>query len=111
MEQRPREAVTILWNLNFHYPVHNSPSLVHILSQMHPVHNFPVYFHKTHFNIIFPSTPRSSEWALPFKCFSLKHFYKVYRAYVQRHDNWAPYHHGLQIWRVIANMLIRIADK
>jgi hypothetical protein len=30
--------------------------------QMHPVHNLPLYFPLIHCNIIFPSTPRSSEW-------------------------------------------------
>jgi hypothetical protein len=32
-----------------------------------PVYTFPPYFHVTHFNIIFPSTPRSSDWLLPFR--------------------------------------------
>jgi len=40
--------------------------LVHTLSQMQPVHNFPPYFPKFHSDIIFPSTPRSSEWPFPF---------------------------------------------
>jgi len=34
---------------------------------MYPFHPFPHYFHKIHSNIIFPSTPRSSEWSLPFR--------------------------------------------
>jgi hypothetical protein len=31
---------------------------------MHPVHTFPPYSPKICSNIIFPSTPRSSEWSL-----------------------------------------------
>jgi hypothetical protein len=34
--------------------------LVPVLSQMHPVHNFPPNFPKIHSNIIFSSMPRSS---------------------------------------------------
>jgi hypothetical protein len=34
---------------------------------MHPVHIFSPYFPKIHYNIIFPSTPTSSEWSLPFR--------------------------------------------
>jgi hypothetical protein len=37
------------------------------LSQTNPVHTFPSYFPKTHFNIILTTTPRSSEWSLPFR--------------------------------------------
>jgi len=47
--------------------VFQSPPLVHILSQMHLVHTLPPDFFKIHYNIIFPSTPRPSEWSLPFK--------------------------------------------
>jgi len=43
-----------------------SPPLVPILSQMHPIRTFPPYFPKIHSNI-FPSTPRSSSWSLPFR--------------------------------------------
>jgi hypothetical protein len=37
---------------NVHYRVHNSPPLIHIPNQMHPVHNFPPHFPKIHSNII-----------------------------------------------------------
>jgi hypothetical protein len=35
--------------------------------QMRQVHNFPTYFPEIYFNIIFPSTSMSPEWALPFR--------------------------------------------
>jgi hypothetical protein len=45
----------------FHYRVHKSPSLIPILNQTYPVHNFPPFSPKIYFNIILPFTPRSSE--------------------------------------------------
>ena len=47
--------------------VHNSPQLSHILSQITPFHVFPPYFFKIPFNIILPSTPRSSKWSVSFR--------------------------------------------
>jgi hypothetical protein len=34
---------------------------------MHPIHIFPPYFPKIHSNVIFPSTPGSSKWSLPYR--------------------------------------------
>jgi hypothetical protein len=57
----------LLWNPKFHYLFHSIPPLVPILSQMHPVHIFPIYVLNVQFNITFPSTPWSSEWSLTFR--------------------------------------------
>jgi hypothetical protein len=50
----------LLWNPKVHYCVQNSPPLVHILSQINPVHILTTYFFKIRSNIILPSTPKSS---------------------------------------------------
>jgi hypothetical protein len=50
-----------------YYRVHKGSLLVPVLSQVHPVHNFPPYFPKIHSNIVFLSTATSSEWSLPFR--------------------------------------------
>jgi len=56
-----------LCNPKLHYRFHISPSLVPILSQMNPVHDFLPYFLKIHCNsIIFPSILSSFELFLPF---------------------------------------------
>jgi hypothetical protein len=61
-----QEISRLLWNPKVHYRVHNSPPLLPILSQLHAVHTFLLYFSNIHFNIIFSYTPRSSKWYLPF---------------------------------------------
>jgi hypothetical protein len=44
-----------------HYCVHKVMPLVPIPRQIYPVHTFPPYFPKVHYNIILPSMPRSSK--------------------------------------------------
>jgi len=61
-----QEISRLLLNPKVHYRLHNSPPLISILSQMYLVHTFPIYFPKIHSNTILPSSPRSSEWSLPF---------------------------------------------
>jgi len=55
-----QEISCLLWEPEVHYRVHESPPLVPILSQMHPVHP---YFPKIRSNIAFPFTD-SSKWYL-----------------------------------------------
>lgn len=49
----------ILRNPKVHYRLNNSPPYVPTMSKMNPVHTFPLYFFKMHFNIIYPSAPTS----------------------------------------------------
>jgi hypothetical protein len=65
-----QEITHLLWNPKVHYRVHNSLPLVPFLNQMHLVHTFPLHFPKINSNIILPSTPRSSDWSLPFRFYN-----------------------------------------
>jgi hypothetical protein len=65
-------------NPKIHYRGHENLPLVPTLSQMHPIHNFPVYFLNINSNIIFLSMPRSSKLYISFR-FSDKNFVCIYR--------------------------------
>ena len=58
-----QEIHGFLRNPKVHSLVQKSPSPVPILSQINPFH-VPSHFLNIHFNIILPSTPRSSKWPL-----------------------------------------------
>jgi hypothetical protein len=66
-EANSQEILRLIKNQKVHYRVHKTPPLVPILSQMHPDHYLPSHSSKIHYNIILPSTPRFSEWSLPFR--------------------------------------------
>jgi len=53
------------WNPKVHYRVHNSSPLLPVLSQMHPVHAFLLYFPTIQFNIIVTCTRRSCSGPFP----------------------------------------------
>ena len=61
----------ILWNPKVHYRICRSPPPVPILSQIGPIHAPHSTFFKTHFTIIFPAAPWSSNWS-PFLRFLIQ---------------------------------------
>jgi len=79
---------------------------------MNPVHNFPTYFIKIYSNIIFPSTPRSSEWSLPFIS-SDQNFVIIshlsHACYIPRssHSSWLDYSNNIWWWVQVMKLLIR----
>jgi hypothetical protein len=82
-----QEIPHLLRNLKVHYHVHKSPSLILIISKMHPVHTFPSNFPEINSNIIFSPMPRSSKWSHPFR-FSDQNF--VYISHLS-HACYMPY--------------------
>jgi len=62
-----QETPCFLWNPKVHYHVHKILSLDHILRKTNPVHTFPNYFFRIHYNIILPSMLSSTKWSLPFR--------------------------------------------
>jgi len=59
-----QEIIFILWNPKVHYRIHKSLLTFPILCKIDPIHVSPSYLLKAHFNIVFPTTPTSSEWFL-----------------------------------------------
>jgi hypothetical protein len=55
-----QELTNILWNPKVHYRIHNSPSLVHVLSHINPVYTISSYLSNVSLNIIHPPTSWSS---------------------------------------------------
>jgi hypothetical protein len=114
IEQRPswganshsasQEISRFLQNPKVHYRLHKSPPMVPILSKMHQLYNFPLCFLKTHTDI-FPSTPTSCEWFLPFR-FTDNNFLCIshlcHACYMSHPSHPPPFDHANNIsWRVM----------
>jgi len=100
-----QEISYLFWNPKIHFRIHNSEPLVPVLRQMNPVHNFPIYFSKNHSNIILLSTPRLSEWCLPFR-FPTKILYK-FLIFPMR-STWPAHHIPLDFITLIIIIIIII---
>jgi len=59
-----QEIPCVLRNPKVHCRIHKWLPPVPFLSQINPVHASSSHFLQTHFNILLPSTSRSSEWSL-----------------------------------------------
>ena len=62
-----QEIPRILWNLEVHCRIYNSPPPVPILSQLDSAHTLTSHFLKIHLNITLPPTPGSSKRSLSLK--------------------------------------------
>jgi hypothetical protein len=62
--QLVKKHSAFLWNPKSHYRFHTSPPLDPILSHLNTVRPIGNYLPKVHLNVIFPPTPRSSQWSL-----------------------------------------------
>jgi len=108
-----QEIPRLLWYQKVCFRVHMTLPLVTILIQISPIHTFPPYFHKFHFNIIFTSTPMCSEWSLPF-CLShqnfLHIFHRLHTCYMRRPSHPLPVAESCIIcssrsWRPVRKLL------
>ena len=96
-----KEITHILWNPNVHCRVHNSPPPVPALSQIIPVHAFPLYYSKVHLNIILQFTLRSCEFSL---YFSFPHQNPVcisflsHTCHIPRQSHYSWFQHLSIIW-------------
>jgi hypothetical protein len=104
-----QELPNILWNPNVHYPVHKSPPLAPILSQVNPVHTTPsisprsILILSTHLRLglpsdLFPSSfPTNILYAFTFFPFVLHA--------LPSHPPWLD-HSNCTLWRVQVTKLL-----
>jgi hypothetical protein len=92
-----QELDSILRNPKDHYHAHKTPSLVHILSQINPIHTFRSDLSKIHSNIIHLPTSWSSQWSLSF--WLSHHYHGMSRCQVADGGD------ALRVWRVATNIL------
>ena len=102
-----------LWNLKVPYHIYKRQPPVPILSQINPVYAYPLYILKVHFNISFPSTPRSSKWFLSLKSLYQNPVYtstcivsRTYHMPHPSHSSW--FYHPINIWRGIELMKLLV---
>jgi hypothetical protein len=62
-----QETPCLSCNPDVHYRDHKMPPLEPVMSQINLIHILTPQFYKIHFNIIVPSTSKSSKWSRPFR--------------------------------------------
>jgi hypothetical protein len=101
-----QEISRMLWNTKVHYRIHKRPPPVPILNQLDLVHAPTSHSLEIHLNIILPSTPGSSKWALslrfpdqnPLYTSRLQHKCYMYRpSHSSRFDHLKIFGWGVQI--------------
>lgn len=95
------EIPSILWNQKVHHHVHKSPPHFLALSQIVPVHVPSSYFLETHFNILIPSMPGSSQvFSFPYmKPVFTSCFLHVYYMSGLSHSTWIMFGEQYKLWR------------
>jgi hypothetical protein len=95
-----REITHILCNTKIYY-LRKSQPILSILNQINPFRDLPANLFKIRFNIILPSTPRSSKWS---PLFRLPHQNRVcnsplpHTSHMPHRSHFPSFYHSKRLW-------------